>query len=81
MIIADIIALPQYKSLVLDDDVNGSAPSITDLLIHRGGGTYGDHGEIIVPPSFGWNFHFLTLPNSSDLKYFEKFETLSLNKF
>ena len=41
MIIADIIALPQYKSLVLDDDVNGSAPSITDLLIHRGVGTYG----------------------------------------
>ena len=52
MIIADIIALPQYKSLVLDDDVNGSAPSITDLLIHRDVGTYGAHGVEQYPTNF-----------------------------
>ena len=57
MIIADIIALPQYKSLVLDDDVNGSAPSITDLLIERGVGTYGDHGV----EQFPTNFDFISI--------------------
>ena len=37
---------------MLDDDVNGSAPSITDLLIHRGVGTYEDHGVEQFPTHF-----------------------------
>ena len=71
MIIADIIALPQYKSLVLDDDVNGSAPSITDLLIHRGVGMYGDHGVEHSPTNFDF-ISILLANNLFDLKDFQQ---------
>ena len=39
----------------------------TYLLTLRAVETYGDYGEWYSPTSFDGNFHFLTLPNSSDL--------------